>query len=248
MAGRRERRRPAEATPLCETRRWTRLLRKFTGGAWERQAPPRGVPSGATPSRWTRGTWAIHPAALSRLLRGVASRDQPQGNPRCHSGPRRWTRLGPRGWSRLTPVCRDSAANQPESRRWGAASLRLGLGAEPLVVRSPVSPAGAGGAGLVPVESGDSREPHRPPIRWGGSAGLPRCWGIESAPGTGRGRRSRRGCPPPGYAHNMHGKATFFLTLFTFIFIEYLPFFAAPTRRGDDAAKQRRPQKSMKRG
>ncbi len=44
MAGRRERRRPAEAAPLCETRRWTRLFRKFTSGAWERQAPPRGAP------------------------------------------------------------------------------------------------------------------------------------------------------------------------------------------------------------
>ena len=77
LAGRRERRRPAEATPLCATRRWTRLLRKFTGGAWERQAPPRGAPSGATPPAGRGRTWAIHPATLSRLLRGVASRDQP---------------------------------------------------------------------------------------------------------------------------------------------------------------------------
>ena len=92
-AGRRERRRPAEAPPLCETRRWTRLLRKFTGGAWERQAPPRGAPSGTTPPAERGRTWAIHPAALSRLLRGVASRDQPQERPRYHSVPRRWTRL-----------------------------------------------------------------------------------------------------------------------------------------------------------
>ena len=77
MAGRRERRHPAEAPPLCETRRWTRLFRKFTGGTWERQAPPRGAPSGATPPAGRGRTWAIHPAALSRLLRGVASRDQP---------------------------------------------------------------------------------------------------------------------------------------------------------------------------
>ena len=76
-AGRRERRRPAEATPLCETRRWTRRFRKFTGGAWERQASPRGAPSGATPPAGRGRTWAIHPATLSRLLRGVASRDQP---------------------------------------------------------------------------------------------------------------------------------------------------------------------------
>ena len=92
-AGRRERRRPAEAAPLCATRRWTRLLRKFTGGAWERQAPPRGAPSGATPPAGRGRTWAIHPAALSRLLRGVASRDQPQGEPHFHSVPRRCTRL-----------------------------------------------------------------------------------------------------------------------------------------------------------
>ena len=77
MAGRRERRRPAEATPLGQLRVWTTLFGPFTGGAWERQAPPRGAPSGTTPPRWTRRTWAIHPAALSRLLRGVASRDQP---------------------------------------------------------------------------------------------------------------------------------------------------------------------------
>ena len=92
-AGRRERRRPAEAPPLCETRRWTRLLRKFTGGAWERQAPPGGAPSGTPPPAGRGRTWAIHPAALSRHLRGVASRDQPQKRPRFHSVPRRWTRL-----------------------------------------------------------------------------------------------------------------------------------------------------------
>ena len=41
-AARRERRRPAEASPLCETRRWTRLFRKFTVAARERQAATRG--------------------------------------------------------------------------------------------------------------------------------------------------------------------------------------------------------------
>ena len=183
MAGRRERRRPAEAAPLCATRRWTRLFRKFTGGAWERQAPPRGAPSGATPPAGRGRTWAIHPAALSRLLRGVASRDQPQEEPRFHSVPRRWTRLGPWGWSRLTPVCRDSAANQAERRRWDSASLRLGLGADPLVVRSPGPSSGAEGVGLVPVEAGASREPHRRPGRWGAPGRLPRFLGLEAAPG-----------------------------------------------------------------
>ena len=54
--------------------------------------PAQGEPLWHHAPRWTRRTWAIHPAALSRLLRGVASRDQPQGNP---SGSRRWTLLAP---------------------------------------------------------------------------------------------------------------------------------------------------------
>ncbi len=119
MAGRRERRRPAEATPLCETRHWTRLFRKFTGGAWERQAPPRGSPSGTTPPRWTRRTWAIHPAALSRLGRGVASRDQPQGNP---LGSRRWTRLSP-GVGHGSLPCAATAQQTKQRGVAGAPSL-----------------------------------------------------------------------------------------------------------------------------
>ena len=114
--------------------------------------------------RWTRRTWAIHPAALSRLLRGVASRDQPPGNP---LGSRRWTRLSPRGWSRLTPVGRDSAAAQPVRPRWGSSSRRLCLGTDPLVFRSPGTSSGVEGVGLVPVASVDAREPHRQQIRWG---------------------------------------------------------------------------------
>ena len=55
--------------------------------------PAQGCPLWHHAPRWTRRTWAIHPAALSRLLRGVASRDQPQERPRYHSVPRRWTRL-----------------------------------------------------------------------------------------------------------------------------------------------------------
>ncbi len=48
--------------------------------------PAQGCPLWRQVPRWTRRTWAIHPAALSRLLRGVARRDQLQGNP---SGSRR---------------------------------------------------------------------------------------------------------------------------------------------------------------
>ena len=71
------------------------------------------------------------------------------------------------GWSRLTPVARDSAAAQPVRHRWGLASRRLCLGAEPLVLRSPVTPSGDDGAGLVHVGSRDPREPHRRRVRWG---------------------------------------------------------------------------------
>ena len=117
--------------------------------------------------RWTRRTWAIHPAALSRLVRGVASRDQPQERLCIRTPSRRWTRLASRGWSRLTPVCRDSAAAQPVRRRWGLASRRLCLGTDPLVFRSPVTSSGAEGAGLVHVGSREPREPHRPQICWG---------------------------------------------------------------------------------
>ena len=159
--------------------------------------PAQGCPSGTTPPAGRGRTWAIHPAALSRLLRGVASRDQPQGNPPYHAGSRRWTRLslgvghGLLFLRTLLPISRtffdaffrtfsarfasrDSAADQPVRHRWGLASRRLRLGAESLVFRSPVTPAGAGGTGLVPVASGDRREPHRRPGRWGSPCRLPR--------------------------------------------------------------------------
>ena len=167
MAGRRERRRPDEAAPLCETRRWTRLLRKFTGEAWERQASPRGAPSGATPPAGRGGPGPFTPLRCPGFCEGSQAVTNPRRNlvftwfPAAGRGLNSW------GWSRLTPVCRDSAANQAGKRRWGSASLRLGLGVDPLVFRSPVTSFWAEGAGLVPVESGDAREPHRPQIRWG---------------------------------------------------------------------------------
>ena len=49
--------------------------------------PAQGCPLWRHAPRWTRRTWAIHPAALSRLLRGVASRDQPLERLRCASPP-----------------------------------------------------------------------------------------------------------------------------------------------------------------
>ena len=49
--------------------------------------PAQGCPLWHHAPRWTRRTWAIHPAALSRLLRGVASRDQPLERLRCAPPP-----------------------------------------------------------------------------------------------------------------------------------------------------------------
>ncbi len=68
------------------------------------------------------------------------------------------------------------------------ASLGLGLtsalsGDRSVGLPSPGTSAGVEGAGLVPVASGDAREPHRRPVRWGSPGRLPRFWGIESAPG-----------------------------------------------------------------
>ncbi|MDE0405886.1 MAG: hypothetical protein OXI53_11325 [Nitrospira sp.] len=47
------------------------------------------------------------------------------------------------------------------------ASRRLCLGAEALVFRSSVAPAGTGGTGLVHVGLREPREPHRQQIRLG---------------------------------------------------------------------------------
>ena len=69
------------------------------------------------------------------------------------------------------------------SLRWGSASRRLCLGADSLVCRSPVTSSWADGVGLVHVDSVDSREPHRPPVRWGSPGRLTRFVGIASAPG-----------------------------------------------------------------
>ncbi len=69
---------------------------------------------------------------------------------------------------------RDSAAAQPVRCRWGSTSRRLGRGAESLGFRSPVTSSGAEGARLVHVGSGEPREPHRRPVRWGGPDRLTR--------------------------------------------------------------------------
>ena len=192
MAGRRERRRPAEATPLCETRRWTQRFRKFTGGAWERQAPPRGAPSGTPPPAERGRTWAIHPATLSRLLRGVASRDQPQERPRYHSVPRRWTRL-----EFLGLVTAHSRVPRQRSSPTREASLGLCLpsalsGDRAVglsVARAPSS--GAEGAGLVHVEAVASREPHRAADPLGLICWPASIWESSLRRGTGRGRHPR---------------------------------------------------------
>ena len=185
MAGHRERRRPAEAPPLGQLRVWTTLFGPFTGGTWERQAPPRGNPSGATTPAGRGGRGPFTPLRCPGSCEGSQAVTNPRRDLVITRSLAAGRGLNSWGWSRLTPVRRDSAANQAERRRWGSASLRLGLGADPLVFRSPGPSSGAEGVGLVPVEAGASREPHRPPIRWGGSAGLTRFGNRVCAGGQG---------------------------------------------------------------
>jgi len=166
-AGHRERRRPAEAAPLGQLRVWTTLFGPFTVGAWERQAPPRGNPSGSTPPAERRGRGPFTPLRCPGCCEGSPAVTNPRRNLVVTRSRAAARGLNSWGWSRLTPVVRDSAAAPPGRRRWGSASRRLCLGVEPWVLRSPGTSSGAEGVGLVPVGSGDPREPHRPPIRWG---------------------------------------------------------------------------------
>lgn len=122
MAGRRERRRPAEATPLCETRRWTRLLRKFTGGAWERQAPPRGAPSGATPPAGRGGPGPFTPLRCHGSCEGSPAVTNPRGTRRVHVAERS---------SVLGLVTAHSRAPRQRSSPTREASLGLGLTSPP---------------------------------------------------------------------------------------------------------------------
>ncbi len=154
-AGRRERRRPAEATPRGQLRVWTTLFGPFTGGAWERQAPPRGLPSGAMPPAGRGGPGPFTPLRCPGFGEGSPA------------------------------VCRDSAADPPGRHRWGSASRRLCLGTDPWVLRSPGTSSGAEGVGLVHVGSGDPREPHRRSVRWGSPGRLTRCGHQVCAGGQG---------------------------------------------------------------
>ena len=78
MAGRRERRRPAEALPLAQLRVWTTLFGPFTVAAWERQAPPRGLPSGATPPAERGGPGPFTPLRCPGLCEGSPAVTNPR--------------------------------------------------------------------------------------------------------------------------------------------------------------------------
>ena len=78
-AGHRERRRPAEATPLGQLRVWTTLFGPFTGGVWERQASPRGHPSGATPPAGRGGHGPFTPLRCPGCCEGSPAVTNPKG-------------------------------------------------------------------------------------------------------------------------------------------------------------------------
>ena len=78
-AGRRERRRPAEAAPLGQLCVWTTLFGPFTVGAWERQAPPRGIPSGTTPPAGRGGPGPFTPLRCPGFCEGSQAVTNPKG-------------------------------------------------------------------------------------------------------------------------------------------------------------------------
>ena len=82
QAGRRERRHPAEASPLCQVRVWTTLFGKFTVGAWERQAPTRGAPSGSRFPAGRGGPGPFTPLRCPGFGEGSPAVTNPQKRPR----------------------------------------------------------------------------------------------------------------------------------------------------------------------
>ncbi len=78
-AGHRERRHPAEAAPLGQLRVWTTLFGPFTVGTWERQAPPRGAPSGATSPAGREGCGPFTPLRCPGCCEGSPAVTNPKG-------------------------------------------------------------------------------------------------------------------------------------------------------------------------
>ena len=117
-AGRRERRRPAEAWPLGQLRVWTTLFGPFTVAAWERQAPTRGAPSGSTPPAGRGGPGPFTPLRCPGLGEGSPAVTNPRGTRRVHVAGRS---------SLLGLVTAHSRAPRQRSRPTREASLGLGL-------------------------------------------------------------------------------------------------------------------------
>lgn len=87
QAGRRERRHPAEASPLGQVRVWTTLFGPFTVGVWERQAPTRGAPSGARCPAGRGGPGPFTPLRCPGLDEGSSAVTNPQKSPRFVTRP-----------------------------------------------------------------------------------------------------------------------------------------------------------------
>ena len=94
QAGRRERHRPCRGVASGPSARLNNAFWPIHRRGLGAPGPDQGCPLWLHAPRWTRRTWAIHPAALSRLRRGVASRDQPPKEPSFFDSVfRHWTRL-----------------------------------------------------------------------------------------------------------------------------------------------------------
>ena len=123
QAGRRERRRQAEASPLCQVRVWTTLFGKFTVAAWERQAPTRGAPSGSRFPAGRGGPGPFTPLRCPGFGEGSPAVTNPQKSPRFLT---RSFATG-RGLNFWGLVTAHSRAPRQRSRPTREASLGLGL-------------------------------------------------------------------------------------------------------------------------
>ena len=156
-------------------------MAKFTVAAWERQAAPRGIPSGTMPPAGRGGPGPFTPLRCHGSCEGSQAVTNPRGTlafALVHVAGRS---------SILGLVTAHSRVPRQRSRPTREASLGLGL----------TSALPGGRAVGLPVARHivwgrwcqarsrricRPREPHRRPVRWGSPVRLSRFWGIESAP------------------------------------------------------------------
>ena len=123
QAGRRERRHPAEASPLGQVRVCTTRFGPFTVVAWERQASTRGAPSGTRCPAGRGGPGPFTPLRCPGLDERSSAVTNPQKSPRFWTRPRAAGR-GLNFWGLVTAHSRSPRQRSSPTRE---ATLGLGL-------------------------------------------------------------------------------------------------------------------------